>query len=317
MLLDSNLNPFETLKVPQLTSRCKTFDPTHPKLISNHHLQVDADSERILYCGLSFDSVTFIDGYIEPCLPHHEIVIRPRSNSIFGNISTPVADTPVSEPVDEKPNLAVEVLPFENTDVGSLDANEYSQELQIVSNGEQSNGTAPRCSNTALNVERNLKHIVRQLRKSLKKEFDKKYGKKHYYWDDDKLRAKTYEFFTIDSAYNVPVEFYLRFEEVFFLLIHNTYDEGKLSSFSNGAMKHIAVTALFKDIFGAHPNKKNLLEFFTCQAIQFLWMGAFQHSKEFKQWKQKFLTYSAGERNKMFKYLVKIEQTAGFKILKE
>jgi len=109
----------------------------------------------------------------------------------------------------------------------------------------------------------------------------------------------------------------MRNEEVFFKLIHNTYDESKHTPSTDGkGMVHMPITDLFKDVFGQHPNKKNLVKFFSCQAVKFLWEGAFQQSKEFKDWKREFLSYPAAERNKMFKYLLKINKSAGFVILK-
>ena len=100
-------------------------------------------------------------------------------------------------------------------------------------------------------------------------------------------------------------------------MIYNTYDESRQQSDFGDSMPLMPITSLFKDIFGQHPNKKNLIKFFMTEAVQYLWQGAFQDSKEFKDWKNNFRTFSLTERNKMFKYLVKIEQTVGFKILKE
>ena len=102
---------------------------------------------------------------------------------------------------------------------------------------------------TPINVERNLKKVVRLLRKSVKRQFDEMYKKKHYYWSDDKLRMRTLKFFTELSAYEIPLEFYMKNEQVFFKLIHNTIDELNLTDNTDG-MKHMPITELFKDVFG-------------------------------------------------------------------
>jgi hypothetical protein len=115
--------------------------------------------------------------------------------------------------------------------------------------------------------------MLRLLRKSLKRQFDDIYLKKHYYWNDSSLRKQTLKFFTEKSNFQVPSEFYVKNEEVFFKLIHNTYDESKRQSDDNGdgCMKHMPVTDLFKDVFGQHVNKKNLKVFFASEAVQYIW----------------------------------------------
>ena len=105
----------------------------------------------------------------------------------------------------------------------------------------------------------------------------------------------------------------MRNEAVFFKLIHNTIDESKYQSeLGENGIKPMPITDLFEDVFGQHPNKKNLIEFFSLEAIRYLWQGAFQKSGEFKKWKQEFMNYPPSERNKMFKYLLKINKSAGF-----
>lgn len=74
----------------------------------------------------------------------------------------------------------------------------------------------------------------------------------------------------------------MRNEEVFFKLIHNTYDESKRQT--ELCMKHIPVTAIFKDVFGQHLNKKNLKIFFAAEAVQYIWENVYCHTKEFKHW---------------------------------
>jgi hypothetical protein len=73
------------------------------------------------------------------------------------------------------------------------------------------------------------------------------YNNKHYYWNHDKLRKKTLKFFTEHSDYEIPLEFYVRNEEILFKLIHNTYESNQSDS---DGMKHMPITELFKDVFG-------------------------------------------------------------------
>ena len=114
--------------------------------------------------------------------------------------------------------------------------------MQITSDSKKVSVGASK--STPINVERNLKKVVRSLRKSVKRQFDEVYGKKHYYWNGDKLRKFTLQFFTEKSAYEIPLEFYLKNEDAFFKLIHNTR-----SDISDG-MTHMPITELFKDVFG-------------------------------------------------------------------
>ena len=142
------------------------------------------------------------------------------------------------------------------------------------------------------------------------------YGSKRYYWKGENIRKRTLLFFT-EGAYEIPLEFYLKNEEAFFKLIHNTCDKSESNKYLDciEGMKHLPVTELFKDVFGQHPNKKNLMKFFSDEVVRCLWEGAFQQSKEYKSWKTSFKLYSNSDRNKMFKYLTKIDQAAGYKIL--
>jgi hypothetical protein len=70
---------------------------------------------------------------------------------------------------------------------------------------------------------------------------------KHYYWNDKNLRMRTLKFFT--DYLNVADEFYLRNEEAFFMLVHNTYDSSKLTD-TSACMEHMPITELFKEVFG-------------------------------------------------------------------
>lgn len=293
----------------------KTFDP------STDHISVDYPTDRILLNGLSFDHVVFKDGYMEPSISYNEAVHV--ESDVTMELASSKSEHQVLDDKDITSSSVIEVLPYENTDASSLCLNASVEstfdQLQIDSTQKNEEPTSPvrNAVRTTLNVERNLKKIVRSLRKSLKRQFDEVYNKKHYYWDDVCLRKQTLKFFTELSTYQVPSEFYMKNEEVFFKLIHNTYDESKYPSTNGKGMVHVPVTDLFKDVFGQHPNKKNLVKFFSCEAVKFLWEGAFQQSKEFKEWKRQFLSYSASERNKMFKYLLKINKSAGFTILSE
>ena len=99
-----------------------------------------------------------------------------------------------------------------------------------------------------LNVERNIKTLLRLLRKSVKRHFDNCHKKKHYYWNDKNLRLRTLKFFT--EALDVPTEFYCANEEAFFKLVHNTKEIAEDDEVSGSCMKHMAITELFKEVFG-------------------------------------------------------------------
>lgn len=99
-----------------------------------------------------------------------------------------------------------------------------------------------------LNVERNIKTLLRLLRKSVKRHFDNCHKKKHYYWNDKNLRLRTLKFFT--EALDVPTEFYAANEEAFFKIVHNTKDICESDEIGGSCMKHMAITDLFKEVFG-------------------------------------------------------------------
>jgi hypothetical protein len=119
-------------------------------------------------------------------------------------------------------------------------------------------------------------------------------------------------FFTDLSAYQVPLDFYLENEGVFFKLIHNTYDESKLACMKAKP----ATTELFKDVFGQHPNKKNLMKFFAVDVVKFLWENGFKLCREFQAWKASFQSHSRAEQAKMFKYMAAVSSYAGFDVMK-
>ena len=39
---------------------------------------------------------------------------------------------------------------------------------------------------------------------------------------------------------------------------------------------------LYKEVFGAHPNKNNVMTLFKCPIVKYLWQTSFQHSEEYK-----------------------------------
>lgn len=186
----------------------KTFDPSFPSS-SDKGITVEYPSERILLRGLSFDYVFLNDGYIEPCLPPKvEADKQPTQENLIGSISCHG---------DDKEDKSADVLPNENTAISS-----------VKEDSEQINSSLPSVHiHAPLNVERNIKTLVRLLRKSLKKKFDDVYNKKHYYWNDTNLKKRTLKFFTELSDFEVPTEYYIRNEEAYFKLIHNTYDNEK------------------------------------------------------------------------------------------
>jgi hypothetical protein len=102
------------------------------------------------------------------------------------------------------------------------------------------------------------------------------FNKKHYYWNDTSLRRQTLKFFTELSTFQVPSEFYMENEEAFFKLIHNTYDETKRTD--SACMKHMAVTSIFKEVFGQHVNKANLVIFFQAPAVKYIWQSVYLDS---------------------------------------
>jgi hypothetical protein len=71
-------------------------------------------------------------------------------------------------------------------------------------------------------------------------------------------------------------------------------------------MKHMPVTDVFKEVFGQHVNKNNLITFFSSDAVKFVWLQVYLHSREFKQWKKTFMSFPVFERNKLVNYLGKI-----------
>jgi len=127
------------------------------------------------------------------------------------------------------------------------------------------------------------------------------------------LQKQTRVFFTELSAYQVPLAFYLENEGVFFKLIHNTYDESKLG---DSMLSARATTDLFKDVFGQHPNKKNLMKFFAVDVVKYLWENGFKDCKEFQTWKASFQSHSKQEQAKMFKYMTKVSTFAGYNVMK-
>ena len=167
-------------------------------------------------------------------------------------------------------------------------------------------------SNT-LNVERNIKTLLRLLRKSVKRHFDNCHKKKHYYWNDKNLRLRTLKFFT--EALDVPSEFYAANEEAFFKIVHNTKEICESDEIGGSCMKHMAVTDLFKEVFGQHPNKKNLIKFFTSPVVQFLWKQFFVETTEYKGWKVTFQSHAKSQQAKMLKYTSEVCKHSGFNFL--
>ena len=103
-----------------------------------------------------------------------------------------------------------------------------------------------------------VKKIWRLFRHLVKENFQKVFGKKYYHWIERTKRQKTLAFFTERQElkrghvdYQVSLDFYKRNEEVFYKLVHNT-------SFEDGD----PVSQNFQKVFGNHPNKKNIKEFF-------------------------------------------------------
>ena len=223
--------------------------------VDDREFTIEEHSEKILLSGLSFDHIILKDGYIQPC-------VEPTGESQYGlnNHDEATSNTPRVVPFDvedvkvhSQPS-AVEVLPNEQTEACS-DGDDHSH--QIDSTLPTSSSLKARSGK--LNVERCLKKVIRLFRKSLKRQFDDVYNKKHYYWNHLNLRKKTLAFFTeMDTP--VSADFYLKNEEAFFKLVHNTFDDQKSTL---EGMQACAVSKLFKDVFGQHPNKKNLMSFFS------------------------------------------------------
>lgn len=90
------------------------------------------------------------------------------------------------------------------------------------------------------------------------------------------MRKETLKFFTNLSDQDViSAELYGANEEAFFKLVHHlwTQEKNKKSkkTCENDDMKHMAITGVYKEIFGQRPNKKNLNQFFAHEVIQALW----------------------------------------------
>ena len=107
-----------------------------------------------------------------------------------------------------------------------------------------------------------VKKLLRAFRASLKRQFNELSGKKHYHWVDTSLRIITLQFFTALSEQDINIEFYKQNEEAFFKLVHNTWDsktsKKSKKTYDGGDMKRMAITGVYKEVFGQHPNKKNL-----------------------------------------------------------
>ena len=63
------------------------------------------------------------------------------------------------------------------------------------------------------------------------------------------------------------------------MLLHNTFDTSKRAS--GACMEHMAVTSIFKEVFGQHVNKDNLVTFFASDAVKFIWQNVYTPSREF------------------------------------
>lgn len=164
-----------------------------------------------------------------------------------------------------------------------------------------------------------VKKLLRAFRASLKRQFNELSGKKHYHWVDTSLRIITLQFFTALSEQNIPVEFYKENEEAFFKLVHNTWDnktsKKSKKTYDGGDMKRMAITGVYKEVFGQHPNKKNLKRFFESEVIQTLWVGNFRNSREYKKWKTYLQTFPLDQQKKLDKYMVSIEKEARFSVI--
>lgn len=164
-----------------------------------------------------------------------------------------------------------------------------------------------------------VKKLLRAFRASLKRQFNELSGKKHYHWVDSSLRIITLQFFTALSEQDINIEFYKQNEEAFFKLVHNTWDsktsKKSKKTYDGGDMKRMAVTGVYKEVFGQHPNKKNLKLFFANEVVQCLWSGNFRNSREYKRWKSCLQTFPEDQQAKLGKYMVAIEKDAKFSVI--
>lgn len=80
-------------------------------------------------------------------------------------------------------------------------------------------------------------------------------------------------------------------------------------------MKHMAVTTIFKEVFGQHVNKANLVTFFQAPAVKYIWQSVYLDSTEFRQWAKTFNSFPLQERNKLNNYLRPIETACGWDFL--
>ena len=186
---------------------------------------------------MSFDHVVFSNGYIVPCesLQQHD---QPLDQGSFEPCHG--EDKAHQPSVDVSLDVQTEAS-WDHEESRQPNLNEESK-VSEKTDRHQINSTV--ISRKTLNVERNVKKLLRLLRKWIKQQFDSFFKKKHYYWDDATLRNQTLRFFTELSSLEISLEFYKLNEEMFFHLIHNTYES------RNGEMINMPIIALYKEVFG-------------------------------------------------------------------
>lgn len=128
-----------------------------------------------------------------------------------------------------------------------------------------------------LRVDAWMKNTLRSFRRWLKNLFIHYFQKKYYHWIESRIRLNTRIFFLELCQFGITPEFYNKYEEAFFKLIHNTVkiETRKKSSRQNveeqTEMEALPITSVFWYVFGSRPSKNNLKIFFDHPIIIHLW----------------------------------------------
>ena len=130
-------------------------------------------------------------------------------------------------------------------------------------------------------------------------------------WSSQMMKLENFKYFTQLKVPKICREFYLKHELKFIRLIHQSYDTYE-SIKDRDPLKN---GLLYKEVFGAHPNKKNVTNLFQCPVVKCLWQSSFYNCTEYKAFLSDFNSYNVDQQHKFIKYLNSLNST--FPILKE
>lgn len=131
-----------------------------------------------------------------------------------------------------------------------------------------------------------MKEILRCFRKRIKQVYLKTLnGSNKSKWKDSRKRQHTREFMTLPSESHlclmIPEDFYDKHEAVLFSFINNTVKFNEIKD--NFEIKQDPFTEVMRDVFGGHPNRDNLKQFFRHEAIHCLWWKQLELTQSQKQ----------------------------------